>query len=109
MDAEAGTNLDIALNRAQTAKAASPDDPDIDDTLGWIYVKKGLPALAISPLESAVQKNPSNPVYHYHLGTAYLKRGDSERAKTLFERALRISSSFQGASEAKRALDGLAR
>jgi Flp pilus assembly protein TadD len=109
MDAEEGTNLDVALNRAQTAKAALPDDPDVNDTLGWVYVKRGLPALAVAPLEQAIQKKPTEPTYHYHLGLAYLKAGDKDRARPALERALRLSSSFQGAADAKRTLDGLGR
>jgi tetratricopeptide (TPR) repeat protein len=109
LDAEAGVNLDVALNRVQTAKAAQPDDPDVNDTLGWVYVKRGLPALAVSPLEQAIQKKPAEPTYHYHLGMAYLKSGDKDQARSALERALRLSPSFQGAVEAKRALDTLGR
>lgn len=109
MDAEAGTNLDVALNRAQTAKAALPDDPDVNDTLGWVYVKRGLPALAISPLEQALQKNPNQPTYHYHLGMAHVAGGDKDRARLSLQKALQLSKSFEGASDAQRALDALGR
>ena len=33
------TNLQEALELAQKAKAISPDDPDVNDTLGWAYLK----------------------------------------------------------------------
>ena len=36
-----GANLDVALQLAQTAKAQLPNQHEIDDTLGWIYYKKG--------------------------------------------------------------------
>ena len=107
MDAEAGANLDIALNRAQTAKAALPDDPGVDDTLGWVYVKRGLPALAFTPLEQAVRKDPRNPVYAYHLGTAHAKNGDHDRAREMLQAALKLSPSFPGADDAKRTLQSL--
>lgn len=109
MDAEAGTNLDVALNRAQAAKAAQPDDANVSDTLGWVYVKRGLPALAISPLEQATQKEPQNPTYHYHLGVAHVKAGDKDRGRLALQRALGISKSFDGADDAQRTLDGLGR
>jgi len=109
LDAEAGTNLDVALNRAQAAKAALPDDADVNDTLGWIYVKQGLPALAVSPLEQAIQKKPSEPVYHYHLGVAHQKAGDKDRARDELSRALSLSSSFSNAADARRALETLGR
>jgi putative PEP-CTERM system TPR-repeat lipoprotein len=109
MDAEAGTNLDVALNRAQQAKASQPDDANVSDTLGWVYVKRGLPALAVSPLEQATQKEPGNPTYHYHLGIAYVKAGDRDRGRVSLQRALQISKSFAGADDAQRTLDGLGR
>lgn len=104
MDAESGTNLDVALSRAQTAKAALPDDPEVNDTLGWVYVKRGLPTLAVPPLDLAIQKDPKNPLYYYHLGTAYAKAGDKDRARPALQKALQLSSSFPGATEAKQAL-----
>src|SRR6185503_10233136 len=109
MDADAGTNLDVALNRAQVAKAALPDDPDVNDTLGWVYVKRDLPALGLAPLQQAIQTKPSEPVYHYHLGVAYARNGDKDRARQSLERALSLSPSFQGAAEARRTLDTLGR
>jgi tetratricopeptide (TPR) repeat protein len=109
LDAEAGVNLDVALNRAQVAKAALPDDPDINDTLGWVYVKRGLPALAIAPLQQAISKDPKNPLYHYHLGAAHAKAGDRDRARLSLQKALEISKTFDGAADAQRTLDGLGR
>jgi tetratricopeptide (TPR) repeat protein len=109
MDAEAGTNLDIALNRAQIAKAAQPDDPDVNDTLGWVYVRRGLPALAFAPLEVAIQKSPSNPLYHYHLGMAYVAAKDNDRARPALQRALQLNPSFEHAGDAKKALASLGR
>ena len=109
MDAQAGTNLDVALNRAQTAKAARPDDANVSDTLGWVYIKRGLPALAISPLEQATQSDPNNPTYHYHLGVAHVKAGDRDRGRLSLQRALAISKSFDGADDAQRTLDSLGR
>ena len=40
--AEEGTNLDMALQLATDAKQGLPDNPDVDDTLGWIYYKKDM-------------------------------------------------------------------
>jgi tetratricopeptide (TPR) repeat protein len=107
LDAEAGTNLDVALNRAQTAKAALPNDPEVDDTLGWIYVKKGLPALAQNPLNEAVKKDGKNPIYLYHLGKAYAAAGDRDRARTNLAMALKLTPNFPGADDAKKTLDSL--
>jgi tetratricopeptide (TPR) repeat protein len=104
LDAEAGTNLDIALDRAQIAKTALPDDPDVNDTLGWVYVKRNLPSLAIPALQQAVQKTPTNPIYHYHLGMAHLKAGNQAEARNALNRALTLAPKFDGADEARKAL-----
>jgi tetratricopeptide (TPR) repeat protein len=108
-DAEAGSNLDVALTRAQTAKSLLPDDADVNDTLGWIYVKRNLGALAVPFLEQAVQKGPTNPVYHFHLGMAHLKAANAPAARQSLERALEISPTFPGSTEAKTALASIAR
>jgi len=105
--AERGGNLDIALQHAQAAKQGLPDQPEVNDTLGWIYLKKGLAALAIPPLHEAVDKAPANPTYHYHLGLAQLKNGDTVHARTSLSQALKLNPSFAGAEDARKALAGI--
>jgi tetratricopeptide (TPR) repeat protein len=99
-----GGNLDIALQLAQTAKAKLPDMPEVNDTLGWIYQKKGLHSLAVVPLKSSVERDPGNPSYHYHLGVAYLGTGDKGAARTSLERALALNPKFPEAGDARAAL-----
>jgi putative PEP-CTERM system TPR-repeat lipoprotein len=104
MYAEAGTNLDRALELAQNAKAELPDDADVSDTLGWVYYKKGLATLAVAPLEHAVWKDSSNATFHYHLGLAYLKAGH-DRTRATLARALELDPGSALAAEARRALE----
>jgi putative PEP-CTERM system TPR-repeat lipoprotein len=104
MYAEAGTNLDRALELARTAKAELPDDADVSDTLGWVYYKKGLSALAVEPLEHAVWKEASNATFHFHLGLAYLQAGH-DRARATLARALQLDPGSPLAAEARRALE----
>jgi tetratricopeptide (TPR) repeat protein len=101
MQAEKGTDLDRALNLAQTAKAELPDDADIDDTLGWIYVKRNLHGLAIDTLRRSVDRQPDNALYQYHLGVAYLKAGDKERARKALEGAMKADPKFEHAADAR--------
>ena len=102
-----GANLDLALQLAQTAKAQLPNQHEVDDTLGWIYYKKGMASRAVEALENSTLKAPSNPEYAYHLGLAYQKNGDSAKAKAEFERALRLKPDFAGAADAKKILESM--
>jgi len=107
MYTEDGGNLDVALQLAQTAKRELPNRPEIDNTLGWVYYKKGLASLAICPLRSAADQEPSNPTYFYQLGLAYVKAGDKVQAKKALQRALTLNGSFAGADDARKALAAL--
>ncbi len=105
--AENGGNLDIALQLAQTAQATMPDSAEAADTLGWIYLKKELYGLSISTLQRAVDREPKNPSFQYHLGLAYARNGDAARAKTILQAALKLGSNFDGAADASKVLAGL--
>ena len=107
MYAETGSNLDRALQLAQTAHKHLPDLPEVNDTLGFVYYKKDLAALAIPPFKVSVEKNPGNPVYHYHLGLAYASAGDAVRARQSLRKALELKPDFDGAPEARRLLSTL--
>ena len=107
LTAEQGGNLDVAMQLAQTAKARLPDSPQVDDTLGWVYYKKGLNTLAIGSFQASIQKDPKNPLYHYHLGLAYAKNGDKDKARESLNQALSLNPKFDGASEAQKALAAL--
>ena len=102
-----GANLDVALQLAQSAKAQLPNQHEVDDTLGWIYYKKGLATRAIEAFETSTLKQPTNPMYAYHLGLAYHKNGDTAQARKELERALRLKPNFEGAEEAKKILESL--
>lgn len=102
--AEAGENLDGALQLAQTAARAAPDVPEMMDTLGWVYYKKNLPDQAIQQLSRSVEKTPGNPVYRYHLGLAYVQAGDPVRGRQSLAKALELGSDFAGADVARRTL-----
>jgi len=101
-------NLDVALQLAQTAKAQLPNRHEVDDTLGWIYYKKGLSSLAIQSLENSIQKQPDNAVYNYHLAMAQHQSGNNQEARKLLEKALKAKPDFEGSVEAKKLLDTLA-
>src|SRR5207249_6838167 len=100
-------NIDVALALAQTAKEQLPDHPSVSDTLGWIYYKKRVYLKALDLLKDSVAKQPENPVYHYHLGMAYFKNGDTALAKLALTQALQSGRNFPGMQEAQEALEAL--
>jgi tetratricopeptide (TPR) repeat protein len=108
MYAEQGTNLDVALQLATTAKQRLPDDPNVDDTIGWIYFKKDLPSLAVKPLEESVRRLPDRADVRLHLGLVYLKLGDKTKARSTIEQALKLDPKV-GGEEARRALESASR
>jgi putative PEP-CTERM system TPR-repeat lipoprotein len=97
-------NLDRALTFATSARQALPTDPGIADTLGWTYYRKDLPMSGLPHLREAVQKEPQNPVYRYHLGATYAKAKDPKNAVIELEAALKISATFPGAEDARKLL-----
>jgi tetratricopeptide (TPR) repeat protein len=102
--AEGRGNLDVALQLAQTARAKFPAQPEIIDTLGWVYYKKALYKQAIFYLQQCVEQDQSNPLYHYHLGKAYAEAGEDAKARRALERALSIQKDFDGAADARKTL-----
>ena len=101
---ERGDNIDVALQLAQTAKAAMPNRAEVSDTLGWIYYKKNMLPQATAALKESVGREPKNPVFNYHLGMAYAKAGEKEKARIALQQALKLKPDSDGANEARNTL-----
>jgi tetratricopeptide (TPR) repeat protein len=99
--------LEEALQLAQAAHQELPDEPNIADTLGWIYVQKRMETMAIPALESSVKQMPQNGMAQYHLGVAYLQSGDVVKARQALARSLTLGD-FEGSADARKALQSLA-
>lgn len=89
-----------ALQYAEQAKKVAPESPGVDDTLGWVYYRNGLYQSAISHLEKAVARQP-NPRRQYHLAMAYHKGGKPQRAREVFEAALKADPTIPEMQTAK--------
>jgi tetratricopeptide (TPR) repeat protein len=100
--AESGGNLDTALSLAEDARRLDPS-PDILDTLGWVLIKRGEGAAAVSVLEKAHKAQPDSPSIRYRLGTALAMAGDTDRAREMLKSAL-DAEGFEEADEARREL-----
>jgi tetratricopeptide (TPR) repeat protein len=79
--AETGGGLDEALQLAQRAVAKAPQDPNLKDTVGWIYVKKNMTDSGLQIFQNLVRQYPKVPLYRYHLGVALFAKGDKRKAK----------------------------
>jgi len=99
-----GGDKERALQLAQMAKEASPDDPSISDTLGWILYNRGVYQRALTLLKESAAKLPENPEVQYHLGMAALKVGDTETAKKSLAAATAAPTNFVGKDEDRQAL-----
>ena len=111
-------NLDEALRLATAAVSKNQTVAGFYDTLGWVYLKKGLASPAVEQLKKAValeeanaQKNGTapNPGYRMRLGLALAKAGDKTAARREVESSLRKRGelSQREVTEAKSALSAL--
>jgi tetratricopeptide (TPR) repeat protein len=95
---ESSGNLDEALQLASLAVGKNPNVAGYYDTLGWVYLKKGLPLPAVEQFRKAVALEESNvkqsgatpnPGYRVRLGMALAKAGDKAQARREAETSLR--------------------
>jgi tetratricopeptide (TPR) repeat protein len=103
--AQSGDSLDSALQFAQTATRLQPDSPAFHDTLGWVYLKKGLPESALQSFKFSVDAAPADPQYRYHLGLAYAEAGENEKAARELAEALKRRPGYRSAELALEALE----
>lgn len=89
--AETTADLDRALTLVQRARSLVPENPDIADTLAWVYIKKNLPDSALPILKQILTKRPADANWRYHLGMALYQKGEKAQAKKELETALRNS------------------
>jgi tetratricopeptide (TPR) repeat protein len=76
-------DLDGALAVAQEAYRLDETDPYVMDTLGALYLRKGLADRALSLLEEAHTKAPELPEATLHLAMAYRDTGRTDEARAL--------------------------
>jgi Flp pilus assembly protein TadD len=98
-------SLSMAKNIADKLKNIK--QPIIQDTVGWVYYKTGNYSEAVSVLEQVVTAAPEVNVFNYHLGMAYHKLGDNEKARNHLKISLAGEKDFTGKDEAQKTLDKL--
>ena len=90
---------DEALKLAQRAVELAPNDPDVQDTMGWILYSKGLYGAALQHLEQL--RDDGMAVRQYHLSLAYFKTGKVAQGREVLKRAMRLDPSLPEAKLAQ--------
>jgi tetratricopeptide (TPR) repeat protein len=101
-------NLDRALELANTVYRKLPDNPDVADTLGWIYVMKKVYSQAAPYLQIAIDGKPDNPTIIYHMGMLRLGQKNKAEAEELLTSAIQKGISGTELAKANEALAELA-
>jgi Tfp pilus assembly protein PilF len=86
--ADLGTNLDEALALIKRALTIKPEDGYITDSLGWVYYKKGKYAKAVDYLEKAAELTDFETIIADHLGDAYQKANQLDKALQTYKKAV---------------------
>ena len=105
--AEAGENLDEALQLVRRAVALDPDNGSYVDSLGWTYHRLGRHEQARGYLERATRLEPTDATLQEHLGDVYVALGQNDQARAAYRRALELED--ENAEEVRRKLDELER
>ena len=97
-----------AVATAEQALKLSPQDPVIQDTLGWILVQQGdqLPR-SIKLLHEAAAGAPKGGTIHYHLAVALARSGQNDEAKKELEAAIGAPQTFPELGDAKAMLKNM--
>ncbi len=105
--ADTGGNLDEALRMAQHALAKNPEEATVSDTIGYIYLKKGLHESAIQIFGNLSKKHPKYASFRFHLGLALYQKGDKTGARKELQAALADHPSTQDERKIKELLSKL--
>jgi len=93
LQAENNGDLDDALTKAVRARQLLPNLFEVSDTLGVIYLKKGLSDNAIDVFRDLVARQPNHSTYRFHLGLALSQKGDKTKALEQLREALKYNPS----------------
>ena len=96
--ADRGVHLHRSLEMTQKAVAAEPDNKAYRDSLGWAFYRLGRFDEAVKELEAAVKDEGADGVILDHLGDAYLKADQQEKAIATWRRA---AKSFEESADAE--------
>ncbi len=85
-----GVELDRALEMANTAIAAEPNNSSYLDTYGWIQYKLGNYETALEYIQKAIENGDGSYEVYEHLGEVYHKMGQKEKAMQAWNKSLEL-------------------
>ena len=92
---------------AERALRLAPDEPAIQDTLGWILVQQRQTQQGLELIRKALSKVQSNPSIRYHYAVALAQTGDKGAARKEFEHILEKHPQFEQKDAVRLALQKL--
>jgi tetratricopeptide (TPR) repeat protein len=88
---EVAGDVDRAWSLASRAYELAPQDPNVMDTMGWIYFKNSSYDRAMNLFKDAVSQKPGESIYHYHLGMTQFKMGAKKAARQALKKSLKLN------------------
>lgn len=82
---------DEAMKYIIASSEKYPGDVNIIIAMAEIALKTGQDELAITSLNQAIAKDPSNGIYHWAVGTVYQKLGKTDQAIEAYTKASKLS------------------
>jgi len=104
LTADSGGNLEEALRLITTASQKLPKQPNLTDTLGYVYLKQRRVSSALQVFRDLALNYPANPTFRFHHALALLESGSKEQARKELDAALANKPSADLASKIKQAL-----
>jgi tetratricopeptide (TPR) repeat protein len=87
-------DLDAAATHAAMEYNRRPDNITVNETMAWVYYKKGNSKKALEHIKVAMKTGSRNPSLLCHAGLIYAQTGDKVMAKQLLTTALDHGASF---------------
>lgn len=82
-------NYDKALQHALAEYNRRPKNIDVNETVAWVYYKRGEYDKALPYITAALRTNCKNPVLLSHAGLIYAKNNQPDKAKNMLQEALK--------------------
>ncbi len=89
-------NYDQALEHALLEYNRRPENIDVNETVAWVYYKKGDYAKALPYINTALKTHCKNPSLLCRAGLVYARAGQKDLAKATLQEALKNNPNISG-------------